>query len=431
MLKDLEPLAASWGTYAFVVLLGLLWGSFANVCIYRWPPSEEFPNGRSVVAPGSHCFACKAPVRWYDNVPLLSWLWLRGKCRSCQAPFSARYLIVEAVTGALFAVAWYVTVELGAMFEPFDQRLLRFAIYAGFSFVMVVISFIDLDHKLILDKVTLPSIVIFYGLGLLLGRSWYQGLVGIAIGYGLPWAVGVVYWVLTEREGLGLGDSKLLALVGALLGTSGVIASLFGGAMLGSVIGVLMLLLRQPAPAKASDEPPASRASALLAVVAVASVVAATVGALSDRVALGIGGSICALVALVVSRRLDPLVEDDAAAEPETEVPPSQVPGRKLAARLLAIVGGAGVVFAVICTLFSWLVGAVAGAVLGLGLLLPALRMHEATIPPIDETELPPEDDAPSLLRTELPFGPFLAMSAMVFLFAEPWIVVNFRLPGG
>jgi leader peptidase (prepilin peptidase)/N-methyltransferase len=432
VLKDLEPLATSWGTYAFVVLLGLLWGSFANVCIYRWPPSEEFPNGRSVVAPGSHCFACKAPVRWYDNVPLVSWLWLRGKCRSCQAPFSARYLIVEAVTGALFAVAWYATVQLGALFEPFDQRVARFAVYAAFAFVMVVISFIDLDHKLILDKVTLPSIVIFYGLGLLLGRSWHHGLIGIAIGYGLPWAVGVVYWILTDREGLGLGDSKLLALVGALLGASGVIASLFGGAMLGSVIGVLMLLRGQPAPAEpsAADEPPRSRASALLAVVAVASVVAACVGALTDRFALGIAGSICALLALVVSRRLEPpLEEDDAAAE--TATPAEQVPGKKLAARLMAIMGGAGVILAVTCTLFSWLPGAVVGAVVGLGFLLPALRLHEATIPPLDETEVPPEDDAPSLLRTELPFGPFLAMSALVFLFAEPWIVVNFRIPGG
>lgn len=431
MLKDLEPLATSWGTYAFVVLLGLLWGSFANVCIYRWPPSEEFPKGRSVVAPGSHCFACKAPVRWYDNVPLASWLWLRGKCRSCQAPFSARYLIVEAVTGALFAVAWYATVELGAMFEPFDHRVARFAVYAAFSFVMVVISFIDLDHKLILDKVTLPSIVIFYGLGLLLGRSWHHGLIGIAIGYGLPWAVGVVYWVLTDREGLGLGDSKLLALVGALLGASGVIASLFGGAMLGSVIGVLMLLRGQPAAStEASDEPPRSRASALLAVIAVASVVAASVGALTDRFALGIGGSICAVLALVVSRRLEPPLPDDPEA-PAVETPPEQVPAKKLAARLMAIMGGAGVILGVTCTLFSWPVGAVGGAVVGLGFLLPALRLHEATIPPIDESAPPPEDDAPSLMRTELPFGPFLAMSALVFLFAEPWIVVNFRLPGG
>jgi leader peptidase (prepilin peptidase)/N-methyltransferase len=109
MLENLERFSTTAGAYAFVVLLGLLWGSFANVCIYRWPPSDdadlgpvEFPNGRSVITPGSHCFACKQPIKWYDNVPLLAWLWLRGKCRSCKAAFSSRYLIVEALTGVLF-----------------------------------------------------------------------------------------------------------------------------------------------------------------------------------------------------------------------------------------------------------------------------------------------------------------------------------------
>jgi len=157
VLRDLEPLATSWGAYAFAVLLGLLWGSFANVCIYRWPPTEAFPKGRSVVAPGSHCFACQTPIRWYDNVPLLSWLWLRGQCRTCKAPFSGRYLIVEAVTGALFGIAWFATIEAGALTEALDLRLARFGVYAAFCFVMVVITFIDLDHKLILNKVTIPS----------------------------------------------------------------------------------------------------------------------------------------------------------------------------------------------------------------------------------------------------------------------------------
>ena len=114
MLASSNRWRPSPGAYAFAVVLGLLWGSFANVCIYRWPPTEEFPKGRSVVAPGSHCFACKTPIRWYDNVPLLSWLWLRGRCRACKAPFSARYLLVEALTGALFGVAWWFTIGTGA-----------------------------------------------------------------------------------------------------------------------------------------------------------------------------------------------------------------------------------------------------------------------------------------------------------------------------
>jgi len=306
VLAELEPLATTPSIYGFVVVLGLLWGSFANVCIYRWPPTEAFPNGRSVVRPGSHCFACQAPIRWYDNVPLLAWLWLRGRCRACRAPFSPRYLVVEAATAALFAVAWWVAVVAPVLFEPFDQRLLHFAVYAAFCFVMIVITFIDLDHKLILNKITIPSIVIFYAASFLWpDRRWYDGLVGAAVGYGLPWAIGEIYFRVTKREGLGLGDGMLLALVGALLGWRGVLVALFGGSMIGSVIGISALLVGRTA-----------------------------------------GGA-------------------DASDATEAEPTP-----------------GAG-------------------------------------------------EDNPSLLRTELPFGPFLAMAALFYLFAEPWIQLHFHLPGG
>ncbi len=318
---ELEPLAASPTAYAFAVLLGLLWGSFANVCIYRWPPTDEFPDGRSVVRPGSHCFACRAPIRWSDNVPLASWLWLRGRCRACKAPFSPRYLIVEALTGLLFGLAWWATTadvpaELRGLVhaEPFDVRLIRFAIYAAFSLVMVVIAFIDLDHKLILNKVTVPSIILFYALGQLLPeRAWWDGLVGIAVGYGVPWAIGEAYYRLTGREGLGLGDGMLLAVVGALLGWQGVLAALFGGSVIGSVIGV---------------------------------------------------------AALALARRRDPSPDEVA---PGTTPPAADRPGDDHGA------GGA----------------------------------------------------RPSLLRTELPFGPFLAMAAVFYLHAEPWIRLYFRFPGG
>lgn len=263
MLDDLEPLATSPAAYAFVVVLGLLWGSFANVCIYRWPPTEAFPHGRSVVRPGSHCFACNAPIRWYDNVPLLAWLWLRGRCRSCQAAFSSRYLVVEAVTGALFGFAWWAAVVAPLLFEPFDQRLLHFAIYAAFGFVMIVITFIDLDHKLILNKVTIPSIAVFYAASLLLPeRRWHDGLVGVAVGYGLPWAIGEIYFRVTRREGLGLGDSMLLALIGALLGWRGVLVALFGGSVIGSVIGITALLVGRAAEAAPETAPGAAASAA-------------------------------------------------------------------------------------------------------------------------------------------------------------------------
>jgi leader peptidase (prepilin peptidase) / N-methyltransferase len=245
VLTELEPLAATPGAYAFAVLLGLLWGSFANVCIYRWAPSDEFPKGRSVVAPGSHCFACKAPIKWYDNVPLLSYLWLRGRCRNCKTEFSARYLLVEAIMGALFGVAWWFTVGPAGMLDPMQMRLIRFVIMAAFVFVMVVVTFIDLDTMLILDKVMFPSIAIFYAATFLLPeRHWYDGLIGIGIGYGLPWLIGEIYLRVRKREGLGLGDAKLLALVGALMGWQGVVATLFGGSVLGTIIESLKLLNR-------------------------------------------------------------------------------------------------------------------------------------------------------------------------------------------
>ena len=123
----------------------------------------------------------------------------------------------------------------------FETRLVHFVIYAAFVWVMVVITFIDIDHKLILNKVTYPSIVIAYLVSLTF-RPWWEGLVGIAVGYGVPWLIGTIYLAIRKREGLGLGDGTLLALVGALLGWKGVVVSLFGGSMLGSVIGIVVLM---------------------------------------------------------------------------------------------------------------------------------------------------------------------------------------------
>lgn len=321
MLAAFEPLARSPSGYVLAVALGLLWGSFANVCIYRWPA------GRSVVAPGSHCPACQAPIRWYDNVPIAAWLWLGGRCRSCRAPFSPRYLVVEATTGALFGVAWWAAVVAPAMFEPFDRRLLHFAIYAAFCFAMVVISFIDLDHKLILNKITMPSIALGYAASLAWPEHrWYDGLVGAAVGYGLPWAIGEIYYRITRREGLGLGDSMLLAMIGALLGWRGVLISLFGGSMFGSIIGITAVILGR----HRGNEPTAERPS-------------------------------------------DTTAEPGAGAQPIAETAEA---------------------------------GAPAGA--------PAEGQEHRT----------------SLLRTELPFGPFLAMAAVLYLFAEPWIYLDFHRPG-
>ncbi len=212
-----------------------------------------------MVSPGSHCFACGKDVRWFDNVPLLSFLWLRGQCRDCKATFSARYLLVEAASALLFVGAYHYVVDVAYIYDSPAQQLTRFAILAAFLWTMVVITFIDLDHKLILDKLTYPAIPIFYGLGLLLpGQSWKHGLIGIAVGYGFVRLISDGFYFLTKREGLGYGDGKLLAVIGALFGWQGVMVSLFIGSMLGTVILVPLLMIqraRSPQPdAAPADE---------------------------------------------------------------------------------------------------------------------------------------------------------------------------------
>jgi leader peptidase (prepilin peptidase)/N-methyltransferase len=235
--QTIEALLLGPQWYGFAFLLGALFGSFANVCIAR------LPLGMSVARPASHCFACKAPVAWYDNIPIVSYFVLRGRCRRCKAGYSPRYMLVEAATGLLFAATWHLTMFAMLVEEPMPTRLARFAIYAAFQFVMVVVTFIDIDHKLILDVVSLPSIVVFAICGFLLrDRPWWDQAIGIALGYGLVRGISDLYYHLTKREGLGYGDGKLLAVIGALLGWQGVVVGLFGGALLGSVFGIVILV---------------------------------------------------------------------------------------------------------------------------------------------------------------------------------------------
>jgi leader peptidase (prepilin peptidase)/N-methyltransferase len=241
---ELDALLRGPAAHVVAAVLGALFGSFANVCIVRWPPTDEHPHGRSVVRPGSHCGACGVPIRWYDNIPLLSYFLLRGRCRGCKASFSPRYLLVEGATAILFVAVYHLDVVLLHPFDPPSLRLLRFLIAAAFVFVLVVITFIDLDHKLILDKVTYPAIPIFYGLSLFLPENdWRHGLVGAVVGYGVIRLVADGYYLLTKRHGLGYGDGKLLAVVGAYLGWRAVVVSLFLGSMLGAIIGSVALAL--------------------------------------------------------------------------------------------------------------------------------------------------------------------------------------------
>ncbi|MBT8496321.1 MAG: prepilin peptidase [Deltaproteobacteria bacterium] len=252
--RALADLLAGGGGYALSFILGALFGSFANVCIYRLPPTDDHPSGRSVVSPGSHCSSCQTPIRWYDNLPVLSYLWLRGRCRGCGTQFSARYMVVELVTAALFALAFHFAVHGSWTHGELWSQLHFFGILAAFSFLMVVITFIDLDHKLILNKLTYPAIAFFYLAGVSLpGHDWQRGLWGIAVGYGLIRLVSDGYYYATGREGLGYGDGKLLAVVGALYGWRAVLFALFVGSMVGSVISITVLSWRR-ARARSSGE---------------------------------------------------------------------------------------------------------------------------------------------------------------------------------
>jgi leader peptidase (prepilin peptidase)/N-methyltransferase len=250
----LADLAPTLPAHAFAFVLGAVFGSFGNVCIYRMPPSDEHPEGMSIASPPSRCGACGTPIRWYDNLPILSYLRLRGRCRACGTGYSPRYLLVEVATGLLFVAVYHLAVVVPAYPAPIALRMGRFGIYALFAFAMVVVALIDLDTKLILDKITYPAIPTFYLLSLALPeRSWSDGLIGAAVGYGVVRIIADGYYLLTRREGMGYGDGKLLAMIGALFGWQGVVVSLFGGSLIGSVLGIAVLAwARRLAPEQAA-----------------------------------------------------------------------------------------------------------------------------------------------------------------------------------
>jgi leader peptidase (prepilin peptidase)/N-methyltransferase len=208
--------------------LGLVLGSFLNVVIAR------VPEGRSIVAPPSHCPQCSAPIRWYDNIPLLSYAWLKGRCRSCRAGISPRYPLVEFLTGLLFVAGavkygwtWVTVVR--------DWPMIL---------ILVSVTFIDLDHRIIPDSLSLGGVA----LGLATAYwDWRVGLAGAlegaALGFGVFYAMAWIYQRTTGRSGLGGGDIKLLAMLGAFLGPSGVFCTILVSSVLGSLIGIAWAIL--------------------------------------------------------------------------------------------------------------------------------------------------------------------------------------------
>jgi leader peptidase (prepilin peptidase) / N-methyltransferase len=233
---------------------GALWGSFLNVCIVR------VPAGLSVVRPASHCFACGARVWARDNIPILSYFLLRGRCRHCGAKFSPRYALVEALMAAFSALIFW-TFVVGSPGEPLGVRVAHFATFFAFTAVLLVLAFIDLDTKRLPDVITLPAIAVFFLAGFSLHDVvWWERAIGAAAGYLLVRLIADGYYYLTGREGLGLGDGKLLAVMGALLGWRAIPAIVFLASMVGILVSVPVLLLRRRQVAAEPAVPPAGEA---------------------------------------------------------------------------------------------------------------------------------------------------------------------------
>ena len=208
---------------ALAAIAGAAIGSFLNVCIHR------LPLGQSIVWPGSACPTCKGAVAWYDNIPILSWLVLGARCRSCRARISIRYPIVEALTSVMCAGAlWYY--GPGALF------LSRFV----FGCALVVLFAIDLEHQILPNVITVPGIVAGLAVSPFVEPGWRSALMGALLGGGLLWLVSEAYFRLRSAEGLGFGDVKMLAMIGAFLGWRQVWVVLFLASISGAIIGVLV-----------------------------------------------------------------------------------------------------------------------------------------------------------------------------------------------
>lgn len=218
--------------YAALVIFGLIVGSFLNVCIFR------LPREKSVVSPRSFCPKCRTPIRWYDNIPLVSYIVLSGRCRECRRHISFRYPLVELLS-ALFS--WFVFYHFGSWTPYLFYYLFLVA-------PLIIITFIDLDFRLIPDAVTLPCIAVgVLSRFVMMHGKWssvgFDVLLGILVGGGFLALVGFGYEWIKKREGLGGGDVKLAAMLGAFFGWKGIIFILFISSVIGSLAGVILILV--------------------------------------------------------------------------------------------------------------------------------------------------------------------------------------------
>jgi leader peptidase (prepilin peptidase) / N-methyltransferase len=209
-------------------LLGLSIGSFLNVCVHRLPRRESLSH------PGSRCPKCGYVLRWYDNIPVLSYVWLRGRCRKCGDRISIRYPALELVTLGLFLIH-------GAVFGWSALLVVRLL----FACAMVVLFAIDLEHHLLPDVITLPGIVVGLLVSLVLPPGIVAALLGVLAGGGVLWLIGEAYFRYSGQEGMGGGDVKMLAMIGAFLGWKLVLVTLVLSSVAGSLIGLLVIVFKR------------------------------------------------------------------------------------------------------------------------------------------------------------------------------------------
>ena len=212
-------------------VLGLFVGSFLNVCIHR------LPRDLSVAFPASHCPACQKPLRWYHNVPVLSWLVLGGRCGFCRARIHWRYPVVELLNAGLWL--------LHGLLLPWDALMV---VRIAFASALLVLFFTDLDCRILPNEITLGGVVAgLVASAFVFPPGWQSALIGVLLGGGVLWAIGTAYERLRGIEGMGMGDVKMLAMIGAVLGWPLMLLTLIWSSIAGGLVGAVLLAFKADA----------------------------------------------------------------------------------------------------------------------------------------------------------------------------------------